>query len=165
MATAIGKESKTKNGRDKETMRRSIAYFAMLVVCATSGLAQSHSKRPPGPSQISAADRTLANSRWPGFIAAFRAAVKKRDRVALRGMITTPFLTQVDGELKSPDEVLKWLDEGNDWTELQREVAPGAKFSAVTTAGRRPQRCTNGIFCFEFGVDGRWRLSAQVENE
>ncbi len=103
-----------------------------------------------------------ANRSWPSFIAVFRAAVNKRDRVALRKMIAIPFHTQVDGELNSPDEVFKWLDQDNGWAELQRAVAPRSK-STSNNAGARPQRWA-GIFDFEFGRDGRWRLSGQSEN-
>jgi hypothetical protein len=108
-----------------------------------------------------------ANSSWAAFYPAFRAAVKTRDSAALRGMIASPFLTQSDGELNSPEEVIKWLDESKLWQELQGEVARGV---SATSAGGfmirgRPTRCTKGIFCFEFGRDGKWRLAAQVENE
>jgi tetratricopeptide (TPR) repeat protein len=105
-----------------------------------------------------------ANSSWPAFYAAFRAAAKKRDRAALRGMIASPFLTQVDGEFNSPDEVLKWLDESRLWQELEREVGTPISAGDVVLRGR-PTRCAEGIFCFEFGSDGKWRLAAQVENE
>ncbi len=105
-----------------------------------------------------------ANRSWPSFIAAFHVAVKKRDRVALRKMIAIPFITQVDGELNSSDEVFKWLDQDNGWAELQKEVKPGAKFDDL--GGRELNRCArNGIFCFGFGSDRRWRLSMQTENE
>lgn len=104
-----------------------------------------------------------ANRNWPSFIAAFRVAVNKRDRAALREMIAIPFHTQVDGELKSPDQVFKWLDETKSWGELQKEVAPRSK-STSNNAGARPQRST-GTFDFEFARDGRWRLSGQSENE
>lgn len=105
-----------------------------------------------------------ANRSWPSFIAAFRTAVKKHDRATLRGMIATPFICQCEGgPINSPDKVIRWLEREKLWGQLQREVAPGAK-SSSNNAGARPQRST-GIFDFEFGSDGRWRLSGQSENE
>jgi hypothetical protein len=98
-------------------------------------------------------DVAAANRSWPSFIAAFRVAVKKRDQVTLRKMIQIPFVTQVDGELNSPDEVFKWLDLDNGWAELQRAVAPRSKTTS-NNAGARPKRWA-GIFDFEFGRDGR----------
>jgi hypothetical protein len=109
--------------------------------------------------------RAAANRAWPSFIAAFRIAVKARDRNALRGMIATPFNTQVDGEFHTPEEVFRWLDllDGEMWKTLQKEVRSGAKPEASINGGG-PRRCTNGIFCFEFR-GGRWGLSEQGENE
>jgi hypothetical protein len=117
--------------------------------------------------RLSPADRPLAYTRWLRFLAAFCTAVNKRDRVALRGMIASPFHSQDPGEISSPDEVIRWLDRSKFWQELQREAAPGARFTFWFDMGRgRPTRCSkDGIFCFELGSDGRWRLAEQGENE
>jgi hypothetical protein len=111
----------------------------------------------------SSKDVAAANRSWPSFIAAFRVAVKKRDRVALKKMIAIPFITQVDGELNSPEDVFKWLDGTKSWGDLQKAVAPRSK-STSNNDGARPKRWA-GIFDFEFGRDGRWRISGQSENE
>jgi hypothetical protein len=131
--------------------------------------AQSHNKQTPGMTQPSVAVNALAKSRWPAFLVAFRAAVTKRDRAALRGMIAIPFATQTDGELTSAEEVFKLLDQAKWWVELKKETGPSARFTdpgAGAISHFRPQRCArDGIFCFVFGTDEHWRLSAQVENE
>src|ERR1051325_1098923 len=91
------------------------------------------------------------NAEWPSFVLPFRAAVSKRDRQALRQMIAIPFSTQ-EGELRSPDEVLKVIDRARWWVELLRAVRTGAKYTDPSGGGR--QRCvTDGIFCFAFGTD------------
>jgi tetratricopeptide (TPR) repeat protein len=125
---------------------------------------ESARKKSQGLGGELSPEMAQANSSWPTFIAAFRDAVKKRDRAALKGMIASPFVTQMDGEFNSPDQVLKWLDESEFWQELEREVAKAIGASDFMIRGR-PTRCADGIFCFEFGRDGRWRLAAQVENE
>lgn len=130
---------------------------------------QSQNKQTPRATQPSGAVNALAKARWPAFLVMFRAAVAKRDRAALRGMIAVPFATQTDGELKSADEVFKLLDQAKWWVELKKETGPNARFTdpgAGPISNFRPQRCAkDGIFCFVFGADEHWRLSAQVENE
>jgi hypothetical protein len=115
----------------------------------------------------SPSERPASYTKWLTFLGEFRAALNRRDRVALRGMIAIPFDTQ-EGQLRSFDAVMKWLDREM-MQELQREIAPGARFTFSFTSpfegrGRRPTR-SSGIFYFELGTDGRWRLSGQGENE
>jgi hypothetical protein len=148
-------------------VKTTVKCVLIVILCTAGGFWRSVAvKGRVGSSHISSVDRALAVKRWPAFITEFRVAVKKRDRAALRGMIAIPFKTQVDGELGSADQVFKWLGgDGDLWNELQREVAPGAKFSGVSSRTARPQRCATGIFCFEFGTDEHWRLSSQEEND
>lgn len=145
-------------------------------ICGRAGIAGCQNNRsfPTGIArqitheiQISPAERPLAYTQWLTFLAAFRTAVNKRDRMALRGMIAIPFETQSDGVFNSADSVIRWLNQGQMWSELQREIAPGSKFTFLLDMGQgKPTRCaTDGIFCFELDRDGRWRLSSQVENE
>ncbi|HUS10588.1 MAG TPA: hypothetical protein VMZ30_08995 [Pyrinomonadaceae bacterium] len=120
--------------------------------------------------RMAPAERTPAYSRWLAFLADFRTAVRKRDRVALRRMVAIPFETQDPGQLNSFEAVMKWLNREM-WEELGREIAPGARFSywsdsPWTARGRATTRCSmKGIFCFELGRDGNWRLAGQGENE
>lgn len=136
---------------------RKIHALSLILLLVMSSLSLAQTSRSRNVT-------VAANQSWPRFLTAFRAAVNKRDRDTLRGMIAIPFLTQVDGELKSPDEVFKWLNLDNGWAELQKEVRPTAKFT--DPSGKGVQRCAkNGIFCFKFESDGHWRLSEQGENE
>lgn len=112
--------------------------------------------------RMSPAETRPAHTRWLSFLTAFRAAVNKRDRGALRGMIATPFYTPSDEVINSPDEVIKWIDKYRLWRELQREVASGSSTFIPDDRGR-PTRYL-GTLSFELGSDGRWRLSGQGEN-
>jgi hypothetical protein len=149
-------------------MKKPMRCIVTIMLCTIGIFAQSHNKQTPA-TQPSAAVNALAKSRWPAFLVAFRGAVTKRDRAALRGMIAIPFATQTDGELTSAEEVFKLLDQAKWWVELKKETGPSARFTdpgAGAISHFRPQRCArDGIFCFVFESDEHWRLSAQVENE
>lgn len=123
-------------------------------------------KKAQGLNVENQAELEKAKSSWSEFVTVFRTAVKKRDRATLRGLIAVPFLTQSDGEIRSPDEVLRWLDESQFWEQLEREIGTPTGPDAIFQGNRgRPQLCTNGIFCFEYGKDNRWRLAEQGEGE
>jgi hypothetical protein len=147
-------------------MKRTIVCLLIVALATTAGLAtKSGSKSPSRLNQSPAARNGLATKRWPEFVAAFRAAVNKRDRAALRGMIMIPFNTQ-EGVLTSANDVLKLIDQEKWWGELKKETAPGARFTSSGRGNPKIGKCArDGIFCFEFGSDGRWRLSEQGENE
>jgi hypothetical protein len=111
--------------------------------------------------RMSPGEARPAHERWLSFITAFRQAVDKRDRTALRGMIASPFVTSADEVINSPAKVIRWFDNNKLWQELQRETASGS--TRFTFNKERPTRCLL-TFCFELGTDGRWRLSGQGEN-
>ncbi len=128
--------------------------ISLFVMCAISVEAVGQK------SQINAA----AVKAWPQFWTAFRTAVKKRDRDALRRMISPKFSVPVDapeGGFHSADDVIKWIDAMHLWPDLQKSLASGAKPSGARDG--RPRRCTNDTwYCFEFGTDWRWRLVEQT---
>lgn len=106
-----------------------------------------------GGSSVNAA----ANKSWPKFFAEFRAAVIKRDRAALKKMISSEFDWTASELGISPDDVLTNLD--NDearqkgqprmWILLQRSLV-FSRFRA-TEYGSRPARSNysrNAAYCF-----------------
>ena len=122
-------------------------------------------------AQTSRSVTSAANKSWPTFFAKFRTAVIKRDRDALRPMISASF-DWTAGELgMSPDHILSNLDTDGKWRKgkpdmwkvLQRALLI-SRFSG-TTYGDRPARSKfegrNGLtdpYCmFVFESDGRWR--------
>jgi tetratricopeptide (TPR) repeat protein len=124
---------------------------------------ESARKKSQGLGGEDSAEIAEANSTWPAFFAAFRAAVNNRDRVALRVLISPDFSVPVDapeGGFHSSDDVIKWIDVMDLWGDLGKSVASGAG-PADSTDGR-PHRCTNdGWYCFKFGANGQWRLTEQ----
>lgn len=98
----------------------------------------------------------IAYQRWLSFYEAFRAAVNKRDGVALKRLISASY-----AEGGTPDGIVRQLNRGNGWRELQKSVASGTKPAGLNSKGR-PERWTkNGMYSFEFGADGQWRWSGE----
>jgi len=132
----------------RRTLYLRFLLISLFVMCGISA------KVVGQKSQVNAA----AAKAWPQFWTAFRTAVKKRDRAALRGMISPDFSTafdQPESWFHSPDDVIKWIDQMKLWSELVHSLASGSRIDR----GDRPVRCTkNGSWCFKFGTDGRWRL-------
>jgi hypothetical protein len=117
-------------------------------------------------AQTSSSVNAAANRSWPKFWAEFRAAVSRRDKVVLKGMMSAPFNEncRIEGEGPPPDMPEQWLNrrKQQDWRNLQKLFALGTKSWKVSwnTSGR-PQRVTKGapenLQLFEYGIDGKWR--------
>jgi hypothetical protein len=100
---------------------------------------------------------SAANKSWSNFFMEFRAAVTKRDRTALKRMVSSEF-DWTAGELGiSPNDVLNHLDREKMWNVLQKALVI-SRFRA-TTYGNRPARSRiNGTACFfVYEADGKWR--------
>lgn len=111
-------------------------------------------------AQKSSSISTTANKSWSEFFAEFRAAVTKRDRKALKKMISSEF-DWTAGELGiSPDDVLRNLDNEKMWKVLQRTLII-KRFRATTYGSRPARRNSTGEHCvFVFETDGKWRWQA-----
>jgi len=69
----------------------------------------------------------MARKAWLAFYPAFKTAVKKRDRAALRRMMVSKAFDLESEEDSSPDAVFRYLDRtGNDgWPMLDKLVSRG----------------------------------------
>ena len=99
-----------------------------------------------------------ANRAWPGFYRAFRAAVNRRDRSALKKMMPDDFFDGGGG--LTPAEWLAFIDENaknGSWRDLQRSFAAGTVIHKEWTKERGPTRVTKDRgYYFEFRKDRRW---------
>jgi hypothetical protein len=111
--------------------------------------------------QASRGTSARAEKGWKQFYAGFVAALKKRDRAALKTMLPPRFDNDGDGDY-SRDDWIRLIDKDSMWQGLQRQAALGTK----RTADRPPTRVTNddrpGSLYFLFGKDGRWRWAGLV---
>lgn len=84
---------------------------------------------------------------WSSFWNAFRIAVIKQDRLALKRMIGDHF----DGDASStPDGVIRRIDEEHLWSKIKKSVTTGTKLFAIQ--GRE----TNDGFLIFNMMHGRW---------
>jgi hypothetical protein len=129
------------------------------------------------PGAAAAKKRADAAREWRPFIAAFRAAVKRRDRESLKRMMSPDFFTTgggVEGEESRDGAFAFWEGpEVRGWEALERTLAAGtvhytymrdvrdrtSKRVAPPAANVRREivRQSFGWYAiFEFGADGRW---------
>jgi hypothetical protein len=96
------------------------------------------------------------DAEWNKFWPAFSAAVTKRDRAVLRGMMTPTIDTNGGGSLPR-DQWLKSMTPA-EWAALQKSVATGSKpFGRLERVTKDQQlQCP----MFKLGKDGRWRWYA-----
>lgn len=110
---------------------------------------------PRGPNNIS------PDEAWNVFWPQFRDAVNKRDRVALKRMMSNPFNSGGGGDY-TPSRWISFIDKAKLWQRMQRAVALGTRPLPQNRSGsKRPSRVTNddqaGSPIFELSKDGRWR--------
>lgn len=115
---------------------------------------------PLAVAQTRNSGNAAANRSWPKFWAEFRAAINRRNKVALKRMMVSPFAVNCTLE-GPPDSAEQWLNkvDGAYWRKLQKMMRGGTK--SRTGGGGKPQRVTTydpeDTQLFEFGTDGRWR--------
>jgi hypothetical protein len=101
---------------------------------------------------------------WDKFWPSFSAAVTKRDRAALRAMMTSQIDTNGGGSFTRE----RWLKTMTiaQWTALQRSVSTGTKPYPDNrrSSGSSKMRVTSdeqaGAPIFKLGTDGKWRWFA-----
>lgn len=114
----------------------------------------------PGAAQR----RTEPDAGWQSFWTEFRAAVRKRDRIALRQLMTADFEWAGDGRV-SAGEAITYLDQGIvSWKSISRSVGGrvvDCKFkdsSCWNVSGRQAKRTAGPErLVFELVANGRWK--------
>jgi hypothetical protein len=118
-------------------------------------------------SNTSEAPSTQGNN-WDAFFTAFRAAVRRRDRVALRGMMTVEFNTLGGVSYPGPDDERGDVLRNINWNHLdgvlRKGVGPLQRISFLArgkTIRQAPPllKDVGMVAFFELGKDGRWRWS------
>lgn len=139
-------------------------FFALLLPLVT--YAQTNA------TAASRSSNSQGEAEWTSFWEAFRTAVQKRDRVALKKMMasTVRYENELEG---TPNDLFNSLDaeKGDGWRVLQGAIAksvkpyrpverrPGKKFHSVTN----PMPCSkkpcgySAMAVFALGSDNRWR--------
>jgi len=115
-------------------------------------------------SQTSRSKNATANRSWQSFYSTFRAAVNKRDRVAMLRMMPGDFFDGGGG--LTPSEWLQFIDKNaknGSWRDLQKSFAQGTVVNKNWSSEGTPTRVTkdNGYY-FEFRKDRRWYFAGVV---
>ena len=150
-----------------------ILMAALLFSQPSIAQKRSRTSRRSNSQVIAVAERA-----WPSFFAAFRVAVKKRDRAALRKMLASDLLYRLGHHRGDHlDEAFKFwdADNGGGWKAFNRILSQGAVLqSRWWHNGENPKRPSRvapaaankrinidrgriGWYAiFEFREDGRW---------
>jgi len=135
------------------------------------------------PHAAAAQTNAAAERAWKPFFAAFRAAAKRRDREALKKMMSPDFFTTgggVDGEAR--EGAFAFWDDSHvrGWEALDRTLAAGTvpytymrdardktPMRVAPPAANVRRRILRGdvdwYAIFEFGADGRWYCTVFVQ--
>lgn len=121
---------------------------------------------------------SVATREWKAFYPRFRAAVKKRDREALKLMMTPEFLYSFGGNLDRDEALEHWNKvEPESWNAFAKILAQGtvrydkADAGGATILGRVAPPAAKGKrhvawrAYFEFGKDNRWRCTGFVQGD
>jgi ketosteroid isomerase-like protein len=129
-------------------------------------------RRPLSPDERGSASQ----GDWDSFWSAFRAAVRRRDRKALKAMMTPNFEWNFAGEPNNPDAAFGYWDK-RAWAALDRVLAQGTvpyqqgdPMKKNVTSRIAPPVATRDYYdewraVFELGTDGRWRWAAFVNGD
>ena len=149
-------------------IRLSLMAGGLIMTLGVISLAK-HSSARPLPESQAPATKAAAQKAWPAFFKRFRAAVTKRDRVALTTMMARDF----NGPPNTPAEAFKEWDDPKieGWVKLDRTLAQGAIMSAppeegdpaverpsmtAPPAAERSNRYRGWVAAFTFAEDGKW---------
>jgi hypothetical protein len=139
----------TSNAGIEFSERRNYSTYKLTIICSAKASVSQLTF-----AQTSRSSNAAANKKWKKVYMAFSAAVNKRDRAALKRMLSSPFDSGGGGDY-SPNKWIKFIDDENLWSQLLKSVASGTKPFSYK---RRPSRITNDRYLiFEYGADGRWR--------
>ena len=92
--------------------------------------------------------QSTADKAWKPFWTKFSAAIAKKNRAVLKGMMKNPFLCG-DG-VCTPNEALQDIDKLKKWRSIQKSVTSGTK-----SWEKYSRDTTDGYLSFRF-ENGRW---------
>jgi hypothetical protein len=151
-------------------------YILVIIVSAVLlAPCVSYAQKSANSRRMAAADRA-----WKVYFPRFRAAVKRRDRDALRQMMAAEFLYSFGGNLDR-DEALEHWDktDARAWEAFAAVLAKGAVSSSramqrvsenpvasrIAPPAARKRGYEGWRAIFEYGEDGRWRCTAFVQGD
>jgi len=151
-------------------MKHLLSLIAAVLIVSMGAISSANysSARPRLETQTPAV-KAAARKAWPAFFAKFRAAVGKRDREALTGMMAKDF----NGPPHTPEEAFKEWDDPKigGWAKLSRALAQGAVMAGPPEEGDPAQERPSMIApptaersksyhgwsaAFVFEADGKW---------
>lgn len=130
---------------------KKVCVLSLLLVLSIPGVASAQTR----------ARNSGANQSWQQFYIAFRNAVRKRDKVALKRMMAVNFNSAAGisySESDARDAVLRDLDWDSLNQLLSQGVGPIKKENGKAVRQAPPSLESTGMVAFfELGRDGRWR--------
>jgi hypothetical protein len=149
--------------------------FVTILLVTLLAPCVSNAQRVSVPQKIAVAQRA-----WKVFFPRFRAAVKRRDRAALRQMMLPEFLYSFGGNLDRDEAVEHWdKTDARAWEAFAAVLAKGAVSSSramqrvpenpVASRIAPPAARKRGYVAwraiFEYGEDGQWLCIAFVQGD
>jgi hypothetical protein len=135
-------------------MKTKLMIAMVLLLLAASGTL----------SQTPRATNTEANRSWASFWRQVTVAVNKKDRVALKKLMSDNFSDESGG--LNGSEWLKFIDENarrGSWRDLQKSFAKGTKVNTNWPSKGIPTRVTkDNLYWFEYRKDKRWYFAGVV---
>jgi hypothetical protein len=133
-------------------MKRTLLYISLLLLIEPVAFAQSRGTK-------GATDQS-----WQQFYTAFRTAVRKRDRITLKQLMSTNFEWAADGNVNAA-EAINYIDQGLvSWQKILKSANGGVinckskDSSCWNFSGAQAKRTIKpNWLVFELGSDGRWR--------
>ena len=115
-------------------------------------------------SQTSRSTNAAANASWSKFYTALRAAVNKRDKVAMLSVMPDNFFDGGGGA--TAKEWLQFMDQSaknGSWKDLQKSFARGTVVKGEWSRKGTPTRVTkDNFYYFEFRKNKKWYFAGVV---
>lgn len=134
----------------------SLNNLPLGMFCVIAFLAMPVTVRPFIANSVPVKDPAVISSAAPGwdaFLAKFRAAVKSRNKVAIKAMASKTF----EGYTETVSEWLRRLDEEDHWYMLENALEKGTIAYREIGTGR-PARATQDHQFFFVYENHRWRF-------
>jgi hypothetical protein len=106
-------------------------------------------------AQTSRSVNATANKSWQTFWRQFSAAVNKKDRAALKGLMVSEKDFDTGGAGGTRDDAIQELDRLHGWRDLQKSIASGTEPSRFGKGQSRITKDQRLLFDF---IGGRWRF-------